>query len=136
MISSTTDGTWCCQQPAPQKFRKSTDEVFLSSSPWTCLRRARSLRIAGGMSSVPLKRRRSGISAKISSTLLSPSSSSMACLVAGTELGMYGWMNGLSAIVRRALLPLGLYGVPAVTASPVVWGQHLRVRSLAHDRQS
>ena len=36
---------------------------------------------------------------KISATLSSPSSASIACLEAGAELGTQGWMKGLLAMV-------------------------------------
>ena len=66
----------------------SLQSLFLARIPSTCRRRAYSDVIGPGTSSSPLKRRCSGISAKMSSTLEMPIFFSISALTSGTELGM------------------------------------------------
>src|SRR5262249_55790515 len=116
-ISSTTAGTWCCQQPAPRKFRV-VSQVSLrdrSSTRWR-LSSASDLSCRGSLSGA-FSRCDAGICSKSSSTLAAPISLSIACLMSSSELAIQGWAEVRLGIASLAP-PCSLYA-PCILASVV-----------------
>ncbi len=87
-ISSQIAGTWCCQQPAPRKLSASSQVVLRDRSPLMCRFSAASERSAGGRSTGREIRCSTGTCSYSSSTLATPTASSISSIALGAEMPM------------------------------------------------